>query len=149
MKFFQEPGSIFEQRLDWTMFQNKADRETMKELKNMKVQELWHNTYSIITPELQAILESKKDQKIFVAGVFTDVCITHFSVQCFDAEMHIQVVEDACATPHGEEANRSSISSLAHMIGSHGITDVREALMGVNPEDPYHVPIVNFGDKVL
>ena len=116
-KFINNKNSLFEKQLDWTKFQNKNDKKLFSELQTSNNIELEHDTYTVLNKELKEFISKNKIAKVYLCGVYTDVCIIKTAMDLFDDEIETFVIEDACNSLHGKKNHDSAIDSLRHILG--------------------------------
>ena len=119
--FLNEKKSLFETELDWKVFQPQADREILRELKDLDLPKFWHSGYTILTSEMQEYIRKEGFTEIYLAGIFTDVCIAKTAMDVFDFGLVPKVVENCVATLHGQDVHAAVIKSLKYSIGWHNI----------------------------
>ncbi len=111
-------GSRFEKDLKWTIFQNIEKQKILSELKDMAEDKeiIFHSGYGIKIP--QDLIKS--GDKIFLAGIFTDVCILHTALELFDQGIDVYVIEDWCASPnnhYNKETHSCALETIRQAIG--------------------------------
>lgn len=116
-KFINNKNSLFEKQLDWTRFQNKKDKKLFSELQTSNNIKLEHDTYTVLNEELKEFISKNKITKVYLCGVYTDVCIIKTAMYLFDNKIETFVIEDACNSLHGKKNHNSAIDSLRHILG--------------------------------
>lgn len=116
-KFINEKGSLFEKQLNWIKFQNEEDKKLFSELQASNNIELEHNTYTVLNEALVKFIRWNKITKVYLCGVYTDVCIIKTSMDLFDQNIETFVIQDACNSLHGKRSHDSAIGSLRHILG--------------------------------
>ncbi len=117
LKFINEKNSLFERQLKWFKFQNKKDQELFSELQAMDNIQLEHNNYTVLNNKLREFIKENNITKIYLAGIYTDVCIIKTAMDLFDEEIKTFVIKDACNSLHGRNNHDSAIDSLKHILG--------------------------------
>jgi len=123
-KFVNENNSIFEKQLNWIKFQNKEDRELFCELESSENLVFEHNSYTVFNDYLKNFIFKNKINKVYLCGVYTDVCIIKTAMDLFDENIKVFIVEDACNSPNGEMNHIMAIDSLKHILGKGHILTV-------------------------
>ncbi|MCK4800160.1 cysteine hydrolase [Candidatus Parcubacteria bacterium] len=116
-KFVNNKNSLFEKQLSWIKFQNDEDRKLFSELQTSDNIELEHDTYTILNEELKKFINKNKITKVYLCGVYTDVCIIKTAMDLFDNDIETFVIKDACNSLHGRKNHDSAIDSLKHILG--------------------------------
>ena len=116
-KFVNNKNSLFEKQLSWIKFQNDEDRKLFSELQTSDNIELEHDTYTILNEELKKFINKNKITKVYLCGVYTDVCIIKTAMDLFDNDIETFVIKDACNSLHGRRNHDSAIDSLKHILG--------------------------------
>ena len=116
-KFINNKDSLFEKQLDWTKFQNNEDQKLFSELQESDNIELEHYTYTVLNKRLKEFISKNKITKVYLCGIYTDVCIIKTAMDLFDHEIETFVIEDACNSLHGKKNHDSAIDSLKHILG--------------------------------
>lgn len=116
-KFVNQKGSLFERQLQWSALQQESEQSILVEF-NLEDKLLFHHaTYAVLTTELLDFIQKNDVNKVFLCGVYTDVCITKAAMDCFDHHIDTFVVKDACASLHGDTQHDAAIISLQHILG--------------------------------
>ena len=111
-------GSRFEKDLQWTIFQNIEKQKILSELKSIAADKemILHSGYGIKIP--QELIQSSN--RIFLAGIFTDVCILNTALELFDQGKDVYVIEDWCTSPnnhYNKETHSCALETIRHAIG--------------------------------
>lgn len=125
-KFFNYKNSLFEKQLSWTKFQNETDQKLFSELQSENCLEIMHNTYTVLNDELREFIKNNKITKVYLAGIYTDVCIIKTAMDLFDNEIETFVIEDACNSLHGKNNHDLAINSLKHILGKKQIISTKD-----------------------
>jgi len=125
-KFIDEKNSRFESQLQWTKFQDADNQQIFKELQHKNAIEIEHHNYTVLTPTLIKFIDQNKINKVYLCGIYTDVCILKTAMDLFDNDIEAYVIEDACASLHGSENHRSAKDSLRHILGEDHVISSKE-----------------------
>jgi nicotinamidase-related amidase len=127
-KFENKKGSLFETQLNWTKFQNKFDKKILTELKYSNSSKITHNTYTIYNKKLKRFVLKNKINKIYLCGVYTDVCIIKTVMDLFDNGFIVYVIANACNSLHGTKNHEYALDSLKHIIGGHHVINSKKLI---------------------
>lgn len=125
-KFVNDTDSLFERQLGWSGLQEGIEQQLFCELASEKNTEITHNSYTILNDTLRAFMHSNAIKRVYLAGVYTDVCIIKAAMDLFDAGIAVFVIEDACASPHGKTSHDSAIDSLTHILSNEHIISTKD-----------------------
>jgi nicotinamidase-related amidase len=132
--FKHEPGGFIEKQLNWKRFENDRDTGLIPEAAKLRLPMYWRRTYNCITPEVERIV--KQYDRIYLAGVFTDISVFVTAAAIFDMGIPVTVVKDCVATLHGETIHTYALRSLEHMIDRKNVLYSDELPEGVLQENP-------------
>lgn len=116
-KFVNDKGSLFERQLNWTKFQKDEDKKLFSELQASNSTEFEHNDYTVLNESVLSFIKDNKIKKVYLSGIYTDVCIIKTAMDLFDKGIKTFVIEDACNSLHGKNIHDSAIESLRHILG--------------------------------
>lgn len=116
-KFVDNEGSLFEKQLSWTKFQSEENKKLFSELQASNNTEFEHEGYTILNDNLVKFIGKNKITKVYLSGIYTDVCIIKAAMDLFDKGIETFVIKDACNSLHGEKIHDSAIESLKHILG--------------------------------
>lgn len=120
-QFVNEKGSLFDKQLNWKKFTSEQDISVLTELQSVASLKLTHSTYTVLNSKLQMYIKENSVRQVYIAGVYTDVCVLKTAMDLFDYGMEVFIVADACASLHGEEHHQWAIDSLKHILGKNHI----------------------------
>jgi len=124
-KFVNKKGSLFEKQLNWTLFQKKEEQKLFSELQSPNSIELEHNGYTVLNSKLKKYIKENEIEKIYLAGVYTDVCIIKTAMDLFDAGIETFVIKNACASLHWKQNHSLAIDSLKHILWKEHIINIQ------------------------
>jgi len=116
-KFINKRNSLFEKQLNWIKFQNENDQKLFLELQASDNVELEHNTYTVLNDDLKKFIKTNNITKVYLVGIYTDVCVIKTAMDLFDNDIETFVVKDACNSLHGKNNHNLAIDSLEHILG--------------------------------
>lgn len=116
-KFVNDKDSLFEKQLSWTKLQNEEDKKLFSELQASNNTEFEHNGYTVLNESVSRFIKDNKITKVYLSGIYTDVCIIKTAMDLFDEGIETFVIEDACNSLHGKSIHDSAIESLKHILG--------------------------------
>lgn len=127
-QFVNDPDSQFYKQLDWTRFTEKEDQAIIEELQPLAKRCFEHKSYGCLTPEVHTRIKDLGVERIFICGIFTDVCVTKTAMDMFDIGLETFVIRDAVSTLHGRAVNEATLKGLSYIIGDeHLITHTQFA----------------------
>lgn len=126
--FKNKKGSQFEKVLKWKRFQNKKDVEILKELRSEKLKTIEHTDYKVINTNINNYLKTNNIKEVYLAGVFTDVCISKAAMDLFDKKFSVKIIKDACASPHGKKYHYIAIETMKKVIGKKNVVLVKKVI---------------------
>lgn len=124
--FRNDPSSAFHTQLKWRRFVEPKDTDQIPEVVPLGLPVKWRTTYSCINDELLPIV--KQYDRIYVAGVFTDISVFVTAMDIFDLNITASVVSDCVATLHGEQVQVNALRSLDMALGSQNVVTARQVL---------------------
>ncbi|MDD5625989.1 MAG: cysteine hydrolase [Patescibacteria group bacterium] len=116
-KFVNRKISLFEKQLGWFKFQNPEDQKLFLELQASDNIEFEHDTYTVLNNSLKEFIRKNTITKVFLCGIYTDVCIIKTAMDLFDNDIETFVIKDACNSLHGKKNHDSATDSLVHILG--------------------------------
>ena len=128
-KFTNDKNSLFEKQLNWTKFQSEKDKKLFSELQASNNIEFEHNGYTVLDENLVKFIKKNGTTKVYLCGIYTDVCIIKTAMDLFDKNIETFVIEDACNSLHGKSIHNSAIESLRHILGKKQILLTNDACL--------------------
>jgi len=122
-RFKNDPKSLFQTQLHWTRFVESDDTDEIPEIAKLKLPTRWRTTYSCVNDEMRSIL--KQYDRVYIAGVFTDISVFVTALDIFDMNIPVGVVTDCIATLHGEPVHHYCLRSLSHAIGKKSMVEAQ------------------------
>ena len=116
-KFHNQKNSLFETQLNWTGLQTEKDQNLFAELQTLDYPEIEHTGYTVLNKELKRFLVENNIKKVFLCGIYTDVCIIKTAMDLFDNNFETFVIKDACSSLHDKINHDSAIDTLKHILG--------------------------------
>lgn len=68
--------------------------------------------------ELDAYLKERRFQRVYVAGIDTDMCVLKIAMDLFDRSIEPVVLTDCCASTAGLQAHLAGLAVLSRNIGA-------------------------------
>lgn len=115
-KFANDRGLLFGKQLNWKKFQREKDKKLFSELQALNDIEFEHNGYTVLNEDLIKFIKDNNITKVYLCGIYTDVCIIKTAMDLFDKKIKTFVIEDACNSLHGKDIHDSAIESLRHIL---------------------------------
>ena len=128
-KFSNPKNYLFEKQLNWTKFQSIEDQKIFSELQAPNNTEHEHKIYTVLDDNLKAFIDSNKITRVFLCGIYTDVCIIKTAMDLFDNNIETFVIKDACNSLHGKKNQDWAIDSLKHILGKKQILLTNEVCL--------------------
>src|SRR3989338_7021204 len=125
--FRNERGSMFDNALKWKKFQNKREQDIMHELRGSQ-RKVLHKNYTIIDNKFASYIKKSRFRNVYIAGIYTDVCIIKAAMDAFDNNIRAKVVRDACGSLHGGPNHKFAIDSLKHIIGKNNVVATKDVI---------------------
>lgn len=119
-QFIDIKDSLFETQLQWNIFQDPKNQQIFPELYQWETI-IQHHGYTIFWEELQIYIQSEQIEAVYLAGIYTDVCITKTAMDIFDFWTKVYIYAHCCASLHGELQHISALTSLKYIIWSEHI----------------------------
>lgn len=127
--FENKKNSLFETKLNWIDLQNDTEKELMDDLDVPETSEfVWHSTYTVYNDELKALIAKVKPTEIFLAGLFTDMCLMKTAIDMFDDNITPYIIKDLSVSSHGEIAHNVVFETLKMAIGDDRIINIGDIL---------------------
>ena len=120
-KFMNRKNSLFVKQLKWDKFRNEKQQKILSELEPVD-NTIEHTKYTTLNNRLQELLEKNNIEKVYLGGIYTDVCILKTAMDLFDFGIETFVIEDVCTSLHGEKNHDFAINTLSHILGQNHIT---------------------------
>jgi nicotinamidase-related amidase len=105
--------------LGWTVFQKPEKQQPLKELDEFSLPVYKHYGYTVVTDEIFQIIKEKQLEEVYLAGIFTDVCIVKTALDLFDRGIATHIVDTCMGTLHGEHIHEAVMESMKYSIGAH------------------------------
>ena len=115
--------------MNWTKFQSVEDQKLFSELQASNNIEYEHKTYTVLDENLKEFMDANKITKVFLCGIYTDVCIIKTAMDLFDNNIETFVIKDACNSLHGKKNQDWAIDSLKHILGKKQILLTNEVCL--------------------
>jgi nicotinamidase-related amidase len=127
-KFVNLKNSLFEKLLGWTKFQTEKDQKIFRELLNIKktTRIIEHKGYTVLNNKLKKLLLDNNIQKVYLCGIYTNICVMKTAMDLFDSGFETFVVEDACASLNGKQKHDFAIDTLKHILGKEHIVKTKD-----------------------
>jgi len=124
--FRNNPESLFHSELNWNRFVDDEDTGQIPEITPLNLPQYWRSTYSCLNDETLQVI--KNYDRVYIAGVFTDISIAATAMAIFDQNVPVSVVSDCVATLHGEDVHKAALKSLDMAIGSQNLVTMTQVL---------------------
>ena len=71
--------------------------------------------------KLKGFISKNRISKVYLCGIYTDVCIIKTAMDLFDYNIKTFVIEDACNSLHEKKNHDSAIDTLKNILGKKNI----------------------------
>ncbi|MFV9924839.1 MAG: isochorismatase family protein [Francisella endosymbiont of Hyalomma scupense] len=116
--FENRKNSLFETQLKWVNFQNEEDRKLIDSIELPEnVHFTNHHNYTVYNDELKALIKKLKPTKIYLAGLFSDVCLLKTAMDMFDNGIVPYIIQDLSGSPHGTIAHDVAFAAMKEGLG--------------------------------
>lgn len=146
-RFFNQPGSMYEQLMDWTAVTDKPDTDIVDPLlpftTNHRVVD--KRGYTLFNDEGAAVVQAGGWNDLVFCGLTTESCVLKSAVDAFERDLTPWMVTDASATHAGEVAQEAGLLVASRFIGAGQLirtTDLRLSPGAVTCTAPA-VPVVH------
>lgn len=116
-QFKNKPGSKFEKSLGWKRMRSKKETALAQEVRHYAKTIFTHDSYSLFNAQTKAWLKRHAIRRIFLCGVYTDVCVLYAALEAFDHGYDPLILKDLVGTQHGQKRNNETLKTLERAIG--------------------------------
>lgn len=120
-RFSNSPGSPFTRLMNWNELMDKDSIELDPFIENISERIFEKKTYSCFVPEFIEFIHENKIDKIYFAGIDTDCCVLKSAADCFENNICVEVLINACASTGGVQSDDAAIVVLERLIGCNNI----------------------------
>jgi nicotinamidase-related amidase len=125
-RFKDRKNSNIEKHTKWKKFQSKKTWAIMHEIQPFSTKEniFDHYSYTVLTPTMKKAFQKKRIKTIYLAGIYTDVCVIKTAMDLIDEGFNVKVIQNACSSLHSIKSHKQAIDSLKHIIGKKNIINI-------------------------
>lgn len=120
-KFINNLEGNFVTQLDWMRFSGPEDTNLLDGFGELEAHVFEHTTYSCMGKEVINFIEQTEIDRLFIVGVFTDVCVTMTALESFDLGLTTYVISDLVGTLHGQHVHDGELKTLDLAIGTNHV----------------------------
>ncbi|WP_234364813.1 isochorismatase family protein, partial [Francisella tularensis] len=80
----------------------------------------------IYNTDMKKLINKLTPQQIYLAGIFSDVCVLKAAIDMFDNGVISYIIEDLCTSLHGQDAHKNAFKSLKLALGEDKITSISD-----------------------
>ncbi|AXH30706.1 isochorismatase [Francisella opportunistica] len=125
--FENRKGSLFEKQLKWVGFQNQEDRKLIEKTKIPKNSYfINHHNYTVYNADMKKLINNLNPQQIYLAGIFSDVCLLKIAIDMFDDGVIAYVIEDLSTSLHGLDAHKNAFYNMKLALGEDKIISISD-----------------------
>jgi len=118
-RFINLPDSPYCRLLDWHGCQEESETMLVPELQAFAKPELVFTKPGCGLPnKLTSYLQQNQCQRVFLAGIDTDMCVLKIAMDLFDIGIEPVVLIDCCASTAGLQAHLAGLAVLSRNIGA-------------------------------
>ncbi len=114
-KFVNSKDSNFVKYLDWQKMFDSPDIDIVPELEKFVTKDnvFTKSSFSAFKSEkFLKFLEDNEIKKLYICGFDTDGCVLSTALEGFDLGFEVKILQDLCASHHGEEYHKNTIKIL-------------------------------------
>ncbi len=142
-RYFNHPGSPFEQLVGWRAMHHAPDTDLVAELAGYAADDRVHvvdkTTYTALTSPVRDLITSWNVTQLYLCGLATDACVFATALSAFDAGLTPWIITDACASNASsrcpEKVHDEAVMQLSHLIGANQLIASRQACRPVGGPD--------------
>ncbi|ACD31068.1 isochorismatase family protein [Francisella tularensis] len=125
--FENRKNSLFETQLKWIDFQNEEDRKLIEGVEiPQNAHFTHHHNYTVYNDELKALIKKLKPAKVYLSGLFSDVCLLKTAMDMFDDGIVPYIIKDISGSPHGDIAHEVAFAAMKEGLGADRIISTKE-----------------------
>ena len=118
-KFINDDNSNFYRILNYKGCMTEKDRNIVIDTKNYKIIE--KRVYTAYNDELKSYIDSNNIKTIYLCGIDTDACVLKTTLDLFENNLDVKVIEDCSMSHSGIEYHNSAINMLRKLIGNQNV----------------------------
>ncbi len=124
-RFINTADGPYQQFLDWHSCDREPETNIVPELESFAQQGLVFPKPGLcgITDDLASYLQKQPIEKVFIAGIDTDMCVLKIAMDIFDIGIEPIVFTDCCASTAGLQAHLAGLAVLSRNIGANRLRD--------------------------
>ena len=85
-----------------------------------------HYNYTVYDADMKKLINNLNPQQIYLAGIFSDVCILKEAIDMFDDGVMSYVIEDLSTSLHGQEAHKNAFDNIKLALGEDKIISIND-----------------------
>ncbi|MDD5865366.1 MAG: cysteine hydrolase [bacterium] len=118
-KFINDDKSDFYRILNYKGCMTEKDRNIVIDTKDYRVIE--KRVYTAYNDELKSYIDSNNIKTIYLCGIDTDACVLKTTLDLFENNLDVKVIEDCSMSHSGIEYHNSAINMLRKLIGNQNV----------------------------
>ncbi|WP_150468392.1 isochorismatase family protein [Francisella sp. SYW-9] len=127
--FENQQGSLFETKLKWRNFQNEEDRSLINGIDvPERAKFIWHSTYTVYTKELKQLILKLNNPDIYIAGLFSNVCLIKLAMDMFDDGIVPYIIKDLSRSNSIDGVHNVAFATMKMAIGPDRIITTKEII---------------------
>ncbi|MBD5784480.1 isochorismatase family protein, partial [Francisella tularensis] len=85
-----------------------------------------HNNYTVYNDELKDLIKKLIPAKVYLSGLFSDVCLLKTAMDMFDDGIVPYIIKDLSGSPHGDIAHEVEFEDMKEGLGADRILSTKE-----------------------
>ncbi|MED7789302.1 isochorismatase family protein [Francisella sp. 19X1-34] len=127
--FENQLESLFETKLKWKDFQNEEDKSLINDIDvPEKAKFIWHSTYTVYTKELKELISKLNNPEIYIAGLFSNVCLIKLAMDMFDDGIVPYIIKDLSRSNSTDGVHDVAFATMKMAIGPDRIITTKEII---------------------
>jgi nicotinamidase-related amidase len=120
-RFLNTKDSPFVKIMKWDDVMNSESAIIDPYVEGISEKVFSKNLYSCFVPEFEDYLNNNKITKIYIAGIDTDCCVLKSAADCFEHNISVEVLMNACASTGGPQSDKAGKLVLERLIGKSNV----------------------------
>jgi nicotinamidase-related amidase len=124
-RFINAPDGPYDRFLDWHSCEGEPETKIVPELEPFAQTDCVFSKSGLcgMPDELTDYLRKQGIERVFIAGIDTDMCVLKIAMDLFDIGIEPLVFTDCCASTAGLQAHLAGLAVLSRNIGAKRLRD--------------------------
>lgn len=123
-RFVNADGGPFVRIMKWNNIMDAESTVVDQYIEGISERVFEKNLYSCFTAEFESFLIENRITKVYFAGIDTDCCVLKSAVDCFEKNLDVEILLNACASTGGKESDIAGEIVLERLIGKDNINKI-------------------------